>query len=621
MAGRIPQSFIDELLDRTDIVEVIDTRIDLRKSGRNYSALCPFHSEKSPSFSVSPDKQFYYCFGCGAGGNALGFVMEYDHLEFPAAVEELAKRAGMQVPEETPRNPALEKKRKSLYDQLEKTQQYYLAQLRQHPKKSRAIIYLKNRGISGQIARDFGIGYAPPGWDNLLKTLATTPEDKDQLVAAGMLVNREEENKCYDRFRDRIMFPIRDTRGRTIAFGGRVIGDDKPKYLNSPESPVFHKGNELYGLYEARQASNRLTRFIIVEGYMDVVAMAQYGITNAVATLGTSTSQAHMTKLFRMVPEIVFCFDGDKAGRKAAERALETALTEMQDGRQIRFLFLPEGEDPDSLVRSEGREAFESRVSNAVSLPDYFFNSQVQQVDMDTLDGKARLSMLALPFIDKIPRGVLHQLMLDRLGELTGLSTEQLVSLRSEKQSVPAGRKGPWQDEPPPYFSESIETSEEIPESSKTRAKQKPGAKNCSIASFSRHAITLLLQEPAIAGSIDFPGELRQTKDTETELLLELIAILEDKPNLKTAVLISHWQDKEAQKQLIHLASKERLLSDLDSIKKELEDTLNQLVTQIESKTETSIDMLKTKIQNRTASKAEILKYTRLCQQGTETQK
>ena len=617
MAGRIPQSFIDELLDRTDIVEIIDSRIDLRKSGRNHSALCPFHTEKSPSFSVSPEKQFYYCFGCGTGGNALGFIMEYDRLEFPAAVEELAKRAGMQVPEDAPRNPELEQKRKSLYDQLEKTQDFYLEQLRQHPQKNRAINYLKGRELSGQIAKDFGIGYAPPGWDNLLKSLAETPSDRRQLIEAGMLVNREEENKCYDRFRDRITFPIRDTRGRTIAFGGRVLGDDKPKYLNSPESPIYHKGNELYGLYEAKQASNRLTQFIIVEGYMDVVALAQHGITNAVATLGTATSQAHLAKLFRMVPEVVFCFDGDAAGRQAAERALQTALPEMLDGRQIRFLFLPEGEDPDTLVRKEGRDAFKVRISNATSLPDYFFESQIHQVDMSTLDGKARLSTLALPFIQQMPKGVLHQLMLDRLSELTGLNTEQLVALSRSTQKEHRPPAEMYQDEPPPYY------EEEANPHSKDKSNDKPSrkSKQRSVESFARQAITLLLQEPGIIGGTELPGPLRQSEDSETKLLIELVAILEDQPNLKTAVLISHWEDQEAQLELIRLASKERLLADFDNIKKEFEDTLGQLVTQIENETELSLDLLKIKIQNRTASKTEVFKFTQLSQQQENTPK
>jgi DNA primase len=614
MAGRIPQSFIDELLDRTDIVEVIDSRIGLRKSGRNHSALCPFHDEKSPSFSVNPDKQFYYCFGCGAGGNALGFIMEYDHLEFPAAVEELAKRAGMQVPEESPRNPEFEKKRKSLYDQLEKTQQFYCEQLRQHPKKSVAVKYLKGREINGQIAKEFGIGYAPPGWDNLIRALATTPADKEQLIEAGMLISKPDENKCYDRFRDRIMFPIRDSRGRTIAFGGRVLGDDKPKYLNSPESPIFHKSNQLYGVYEARKKSNRLTRFVIVEGYMDVVALAQHNITNAVATLGTATSSAHLANLFRMVPEIVFCFDGDKAGLKAAERALETSLPELQDGRQIRFLFLPEGEDPDTLVRKEGREAFNTRITNAMSLPDYFFESLTKQVDMATLDGKARLSSLALPFIQQLPKGILHQLMLDRLSELTGVSTERLIQLSRSTRPASSPNNNRYDEQPPEYFSESIDTSH----NRKARHENKPRQKNHSVASFAQHAITLLLQEPTIANCIELPEELRQNKDTDTELLLEVITTLEKQPNLKTALLISHWDDKESQEKLIGLASKERLLANTEGIQRELEDTLKKLAVQIDNRTEKSFELLKIKIQNQTASKSDILKFTQLSQQQTE---
>ncbi len=376
MAGLIPQSFIDDLLNRTDIVEVVSSRIQLKKAGKNYTARCPFHNEKTPSFSVSPDKQFYYCFGCGAGGNALGFVMDHDHLDFPQAVEDLARRAGMEVPREErggrskPRQPT----DSPLYPLLAAAADYYRQALKGHPSRKAAVEYLKGRGLTGVIARDFGLGFAPPGWDNLLKHLGGDALQQKALIDAGLLIENADSGKRYDRFRDRVMFPIRDSRGRVIAFGGRVLGDDKPKYLNSPETPVFHKGQELYGLYEARQANRDLDEILVVEGYMDVIALAQSGLRNAVATLGTATSEEHLKRLFRLVPSVVFCFDGDNAGRKAAWRALEATLPNLQDGRRARFLFLPEGEDPDTLVRAEGVDAFRARLQQqAQPLADYFF--------------------------------------------------------------------------------------------------------------------------------------------------------------------------------------------------------------------------------------------------------
>ncbi|MEX1056641.1 MAG: DNA primase, partial [Natronospirillum sp.] len=334
MAGLIPQSFIDEVIDRVDIVDVIGHRVKLKRTGKNYSALCPFHNEKTPSFSINPQKQFYYCFGCGAAGNSLKFLLEHDRLEFPEAIEELARLAGMEVPRE--QNPEADRKRqqqKTLYGVLEQASDFYRQQLRQHAGGDNAVRYLKDRGLSGQVAQQFAVGYAPPGWDHLMKALGA--DDRAQLkrlIDSGLVIAKE-DGKTYDRFRDRIMFPIRDSRGRVIAFGGRVLGDDKPKYLNSPETPVFHKGRELYGLYEALQVKRQPERFLVVEGYMDVIALHQYGLPYGLATLGTATSEEHLQKMFKLVGEVIFCFDGDKAGRQAALRALDIALAEATDGR------------------------------------------------------------------------------------------------------------------------------------------------------------------------------------------------------------------------------------------------------------------------------------------------
>ena len=438
MAGLIPQSFIDDLLNRTDIIDVVSSRIQLKKTGKNYSACCPFHKEKTPSFTVSPDKQFYYCFGCGAGGNALGFVMDHDQLEFPQAIEELAKRAGMDVPREEsgrghkPRQPV----DSPLYPLLTAAAEHYRQALKSHPQRKYAVDYLKGRGLTGEIARDFGIGFAPPGWDNLLKQLGADALQQKVMIDAGLLIENAENGRRYDRFRDRIMFPIRDSRGRVIAFGGRVLGDDKPKYLNSPETPVFHKGQELYGLYEARKHNRDLDEIMVVEGYMDVIALAQQGLRNAVATLGTATSEEHLKRLFRIVPSVLFCFDGDAAGRNAAWRALESTLSSLQDGRRARFLFLPDGEDPDTLVRAEGTDAFRARINqHAQPLADYFFQQLCEEADPRSLEGKAHLVTLAAPLIDKIPGNNLRALMRQRLSEITGLSGEALSQVASAPRS------------------------------------------------------------------------------------------------------------------------------------------------------------------------------------------
>src|SRR5690554_6406724 len=425
MAGLIPQGFIDDLLNRVDLVEVVGERIQLKKSGRNYSACCPFHQEKTPSFSVSPDKQFYYCFGCGAGGNAIGFIMDHDHLGFPEAVETLARRAGVEVPREASNRPAQPRQpaQSPLFSILQNASDFYSQALQSHPARQPAISYLNKRGISKDIATDFLLGYAPPGWDNLLRTLGGDSLQEKYLLEAGLLAENPDSGRRYDRFRDRIIFPIRDSRGRVIGFGGRVLGDDKPKYLNSPETPVFHKGQELYGLYEARKDSRQLNEIIVVEGYMDVIALAQQGLRNAVATLGTATSEEHIKRLFRVVPSILFCFDGDNAGRKAAWRALEATLSNLKDGQQARFLFVPDGEDRDSLIRSEGLEAFQGRMTQqAVPLTEYFFTHLAEEVNLESLEGKAHMATLAAPLIERIPGANLRALMRQKLTQMTGLA-------------------------------------------------------------------------------------------------------------------------------------------------------------------------------------------------------
>ncbi len=424
MAGRIPQAFINDLLSRIDIVDVIDPRVKLRKAGRNYQALCPFHNEKTPSFSVNPEKQFYYCFGCGATGTALTFLMEHEHLDFVSAVETLARQAGLEVPREQGLpGQAKGPDNTPLYAALDAAARYFRRALREHPEGARVIDYLKARGIQGVTVRDFGIGFAPPGWDGLRQALAEFPES--DLVRAGLLVENE-QGRRYDRFRDRLMFPIRDTRGRVIAFGGRVLGDGQPKYLNSPETPVFHKGRELYGLYEARRAVRRLERVLVVEGYMDVVALAQSGFPDVVATLGTASGREHFEKLFRLVPEVVCCFDGDAAGREAAWKALQVALPVLHEGRQLKFMFLPDGEDPDSLVHARGQAGFEAQLRDALTASEFLFQRLSRGLNLGSLDDRARLVSLAVPLLGEVPDGVFRSMLLSRLADLAQLPVAEL---------------------------------------------------------------------------------------------------------------------------------------------------------------------------------------------------
>ncbi len=429
MAGRIPRDFIDRLLQRLDIVEVINARVPLKKAGKDYMACCPFHQEKSPSFSVSQDKQFYHCFGCGEHGSAIGFVMNYEGLSFPEAVEELARQAGMEVPRELDQLKPVDDL-KPLFDLMARAADYYRNQLKTEaagPVRD----YLRQRGLNDQIIADYGIGYAPAGWDALIGAVRQRGMDIELLIQAG-LATRNDAGRIYDRFRQRVIFPIRDPRGRVIAFGGRILpgsGDDSaPKYLNSPETPLFHKGRQLYGLYEMRQALRRADRLLVVEGYMDVVALAQAGIRYGVATLGTATTADHLELLFRQTSEIVFCFDGDRAGRDAAWKALKVLLPQLSEGREVRFLFLPEGEDPDTLVRQEGSETFETRLAEATPLSDYLFQQLATSLDLSSDDGRARYGEALKPYIEQIPQGLFKQMLWQRLARQTGLDVAQYDS-------------------------------------------------------------------------------------------------------------------------------------------------------------------------------------------------
>ena len=509
MSGKIPPEFIDALLARVDVVDVVNQRVPLQRAGSEYRACCPFHDEKTPSFYVSPAKQFYHCFGCGAHGSAIGFLMEYDRLSFPEAVEELARSVGMDLPKGIAFENAPDQR--PLYRLLGDVADWYRRQLREHPAAERAVAYLKERGLSGEIAAEFGLGYAPPGWHNLEQAFGDRRQLLDQ---AGLLSERN--GKRYDRFRDRVIFPIHDARGRVVGFGGRVLGDETPKYLNSPETPVFHKGRELYGLYQARRALKKIPRLLVVEGYMDVVALAQYGLRNVVATLGTATTADHLEKIFRATPEVVFCFDGDRAGRAAAWKALETALPLLRDGRQARFLFLPEGEDPDSLVRKEGAEAFARRVEQATPLSDYLFEHLASEVDMTTLDGRARLASLARPLLERLPAGPFRELLEQRLAQLTGTPLER----------PRAGRRRP-----------------------------RPAATRAPRLRPLHRAIALLLQYPRLATLEDLPAGWRELEGEGTAILARLLELAREMPERTTAMLIEHWQDPKIRHHLGRLAA------------------------------------------------------------------
>ena len=602
MAGLIPQSFIDDLLNRTDIVDVVSSRVQMKKAGKNYTACCPFHKEKTPSFSVSPDKQFYYCFGCGAGGNALGFIMDHDNLDFPQAVEELAKAAGMEIPREEsgrshkPRQPT----DSPLYPLLTAAADFYRQALKSHPARRAAVDYLKGRGLTGEIARDFGLGFAPPGWDNLYKHLSSDTLQQKAMIDAGLLVENAETGKRYDRFRDRVMFPIRDSRGRIIAFGGRVLGDDKPKYLNSPETPVFHKGQELYGLFEARKFNRSLDEIIVVEGYMDVIALAQQGLRNAVATLGTATSEEHMKRLFRVVPSVLFCFDGDQAGRNAAWRALEATLPCLQDGRRARFLFLPEGEDPDTLVRSEGTDAFKARINqHAQPLADYFFQQLTEETDPRSLEGRAHMATLAAPLIDKVPGANLRNLMRQRLSEITGLNSEAVSQLAQSAPppSQPAYDPGIDYDAMPDY-SDFQQPDTYIPQQEWTPKKSGAGGKKWENKPWDKKgkrggereqawipvgvepptltALRTLLYHPKKKKKVEDAGHFAAEDQTNNQLLIALVEAVQKNPKLSSIQLLSRWHGTEQGRLLQRLLEKEWLI-DADNLEQQFFDTITSL--------------------------------------------
>jgi DNA primase len=508
MAASIPQNFLDHLLNRIDIVDVIDRRVSLRKTGREYMACCPFHTEKTPSFTVSPVKQFYHCFGCGSHGTAIGFLMEYEHLSFLEAVEELARSIGLEIPS------SVSKEQKTNHDPLmallEKADVFFREQLKHPEIGQKARDYLHQRGVNQQCIKEFGIGYAPPGWESLLRILTTQGISPKDLVRSGLVIEKD-TSKRYDRFRDRVMFPIRDRRGRTIAFGGRTLGDGTPKYLNSPETPVYHKGQELYGLYEVRLRERHLPRLLVVEGYMDVLALVQHGISYTVATLGTAATAEHLQKLFRVTNEVIFCFDGDRAGRDAAWRALENALPLLKDGRQVGFLFLPEGEDPDSVVRKETQQGFLERLERATPLSDFFFERLKTGIDASNLDGRARLAERCRPLIHKLPDSLYRDMLIERLTQITGI----------DKAAVQQ------------RFLKTVKTQPKV---------HANGSR-----SLVHHAIALLLYRIDLAHQVtDDMTRFLHIKEPNLPLLIKIIEAIRGNPQIRhTAQLLTRFEERK----------------------------------------------------------------------------
>ncbi|EOW6409379.1 DNA primase [Cronobacter sakazakii] len=542
MAGRIPRVFINDLLARTDIVDLIDARVKLKKQGKNYHACCPFHNEKTPSFTVNGEKQFYHCFGCGAHGNAIDFLMNYDKLEFVETVEELAAMHNLEVPFEAGSGPTqIERhQRQTLYELLDGLNGFYRQAL-QAQSAEPARQYLAKRGLSESVIERFAIGYAPPGWDNVLKRFGNNSENRKSLIDAGMLVTND-HGRSYDRFRERVMFPIRDKRGRVIGFGGRVLGDALPKYLNSPETDIFHKGRQLYGLYEVQQSDPNPPRLLVVEGYMDVVALSQYDINYAVASLGTATTAEHIQMLFRVTNNVICCYDGDRAGRSAAWRALETALPYMTDGRQLRFMFLPDGEDPDTLVRQEGKAAFEARMEQAQPLSTFLFNSLLPQVDLSTPDGRAQLSTLALPLISQVPGETLRIYLRQELGNKLGILDDSQLERLMTRQA----------------------------DNSQTRPA--PTLKRTTM----RILIGLLVQNPELAPLVPSLDALDKTKLPGLELFAELVNTCLSQPGLTTGQLLEHYRGTKEAATLEKLSTWDDI-ADKDIAEKTFTDALDHM--------------------------------------------
>ena len=580
MSGRIPKHFIDDLLTRVDIVDLIDSHVPLKKTGANYIARCPFHTEKTPSFSVNRNKQFFHCFGCGASGNAIGFLMDFNHLDFVEAVEDLATFAGVEVIREASDYKGSQPKPENIsdhYQLLEQVSAYYVNCLRSGEAGKKAVNYLKSRGINDELAKAFMLGYAPDEWQALANRF-----DQQQLIQTGMLV--EKDGKVYDRFRGRVMYPIRDKRGRVVGFGGRVLDDSLPKYLNSPETAIFHKGKEVYGLFELLRHDGKPKRILIVEGYMDVIALAGCGINYAVATLGTATSQAHLDLLFRFSAELVFCFDGDNAGREAAWRAMEPSFAALKDGRQVRIMLLPQQHDPDSLVREEGMDKFEERIGQSLALSDYFFNALTSGLNLNEMEARSQLANKAKPYLEKLPQGVFRDMMFARLNEMTRVKVLDVSANSARLKTKPSAYKQP----------------------------------NRSLLSLPRLVIALLIQHPGLITKVsdkeiiwdglDFPG---------IQLFKDIFMTVLDRKPANTAILLEQYRNHPHEKVVKELASLNLLASaqnvEADGVEKEFVGALKKLLSQANS---ASVDKLLAKGEALNPTEKDLLRKLLSLKQG-----
>ncbi len=552
-SGRIPREFIDDLLTRADIVDVINARVPLKKKGREFSACCPFHNEKTPSFTVSPNKQFYHCFGCGVHGSAISFLMEYEHLDFVEAIESLADSMGITVPREKggkdAPSEAQRQRSKDLYTLLDDANQYYQLQLKG---SQPAIEYLKGRELNGEISKRFNIGYSLNGWDHLLNHFKGSYTEQ-QLVDSGLVIKKD-DGKIYDRYRDRIMFPIRNRKGQVIGFGGRVLGDELPKYINSPETTIFHKGRELYGLYEARINTQKMDRIIVVEGYMDVIALAQFGVSYAVATLGTATTEDHIKQLFRAVPEIIFCFDGDRAGKEAAWRALENAMPVMQDGKEIKFLFLPDGEDPDSQIRKIGKDAFEDNYQLANSLTTYFVENLHSRFNITSDEGKTRFLKEAAKLLTQMPDTLIKDQLVQRLSDMTNVDKKILFQREITSNKLLNNH------------------SANEPNSNRSRLNYRSVSQTPI-----RYAISLLLSEPSLVKLIENIEEIALSKLPGSDLLTTLIEAIQESPDIKPVALLDRWKNTEFEVPLIQLMKWQPESDDIAILSDEFRDCLTKI--------------------------------------------
>ena len=548
MAGKIPQDFIDELLTRTDIIDVIDAYVPLKKTGKNHKACCPFHEEKTPSFNVNQDKQFYYCFGCTASGTAITFLMEHLRIGFVEAIEDLASRAGMEIPREAYNSGDSSSVSNKLYELLESITEYYTNELKNNKNTNNIINYIKKRNINNETRVEFELGFAPPGWDNLVSNFGKSKETIKLLVDAGVII-KNDRGSYYDRFRNRLIFPIRDQRGRVIGFGGRVLGDETPKYLNSPETQIFQKGRELYGLFQARKASRDLKDIYIVEGYMDVIALAQFGIKNVVATLGTAATFEHIGKLFRITNKLIFCFDGDKAGKKAAWRALENSLSLLKNGRQVYFIFLPNNEDPDTFVNKNGKNAF-INTEMLTPLSDFLFNSISHNINLEILEGRSEMINKTLPYLAKLPLDPYKDIIVKELSKITG------------------------------YEVNDIQKQLSIPEKSdlkKLKNSNKKVENNRGIEKI-RWLIRCLLHQPSLALNVESTESLLALESSGIDFLCELIQLIKKNPNITLGGILENWRDSKFEKRLCELASEEDEFNEIGVTNEVFTDAISGLI-------------------------------------------